>query len=70
MESLVIIRSSEVLSLMSDMVHGMDVKVCVEGIENQKELEKMLKVSPNYCQGYYFGKPCNYQKFRSAFIDV
>ena len=31
---------------MSDMVHGMDVKVCVEGIENQKELEKMLKVSP------------------------
>lgn len=60
----------KLLSLMSDMVHGMDVKVCVEGIENQKELEKMLKVSPNYCQGYYFGKPCNYQKFRSAFIDV
>lgn len=60
----------KLLSLMSDMVHGMDVKVCVEGIENQKELEKMLKVSPNYCQGYYFGKPCNYQEFRSSFIDV
>ena len=24
----------KLLSLMSDMVHGMDVKVCVEGIEN------------------------------------
>lgn len=60
----------KLLSLMSDMVHGMDVKVCVEGIENEKELGKMLKVSPNYCQGYYFGKPCNYQDFRSSFIDV
>ena len=51
-------------------VLGKDGKDKSNSIENQKELEKMLKVSPNYCQGYYFGKPCNYQKFRSAFIDV
>lgn len=58
----------KLLSLMSDMVHGMDVKVCVEGIENPDELEKMLHVSPDYCQGYYFGKPCSYQEFTDTFI--
>ena len=58
----------KLLSLMSDMVHGMDVKVCVEGIENLEELEKMLKVTPDYCQGYYFGKPCSYQKFTETFV--
>ena len=58
----------KLLSLMSDMVHGMDVKVCVEGIENLEELEKMLKVTPDYCQGYYFGKPCSYQEFTEHFV--
>ena len=58
----------KLLSLMSDMVHGMDVKVCVEGIENLEELEKMLKVTPDYCQGYYFGKPCSYQEFTETFV--
>jgi len=60
----------KLLSLMSDMVHGMDVKVCVEGIENLEELEKMLKVTPDYCQGYYFGKPCSYQEFTETFVTT
>ena len=56
------------LSLMSDMVHSMDVKVCVEGIENIDELQKMLLLAPDYCQGYYFGKPCSYEEFVDAFL--
>ena len=48
---------------------GKDGKDKSNSIENQKELEKMLKVSPNYCQGYYFGKPCPYEKFYHDFIE-
>ena len=53
---------------MSDMVHSMDVKVCVEGIENTDELQKMLLLAPDYCQGYYFGKPCSYEEFVNVFL--
>lgn len=57
------------LSLISDMVHGLNLKMCVEGIENQSELDRMKKLSPDYCQGYYFGKPCPYDEFSTKFIE-
>ena len=51
------------------MVHGLNLKMCVEGIENQSELDRMKKLSPDYCQGYYFGKPCPYDEFSTKFIE-
>lgn len=56
------------LSLISDMVHGLNLKMCVEGIENQTELDRMKQLSPDYCQGYYFGKPCPYDEFSTKFV--
>lgn len=56
------------LSLMSDMVHGLNLKMCVEGIETVDELSRMKELSPDYCQGYYFGKPCTFEKFKEDFL--
>lgn len=51
------------LSLIANMAHSLNLKVCVEGIENLEELNRMKEVMPDYCQGYYFGKPSPYNEF-------
>lgn len=56
------------LNLISDMGHNLQLKICVEGIENDNELARMKILSPDYCQGYYFGKPCSYNDFHSRYI--
>lgn len=56
------------LSLMSDMAHNMNLKVCVEGIETEEELKRIQKLSPDYSQGFYFGRPCPYQQFSEMFV--
>ena len=58
------------LSLMSGMVHNFNLKVCIEGIENQNELQEMWKLQPDYFQGFYFGKPCALQKFIENFVTA
>lgn len=57
------------LSLMSDMAHNMNLKVCVEGIETEEELKRIQKLSPDYSQGFYFGRPCPYQQFSETFVQ-
>ena len=42
---------------MIDMAHSVDVKMCIEGIETQEELDKILEMGCDYIQGYYFSKP-------------
>ncbi|MBE5878012.1 MAG: EAL domain-containing protein, partial [Lachnospiraceae bacterium] len=56
------------LALMSGMVHKLNLKVCIEGIEYKEELQKMRQLFPDYCQGYYFGKPMEVEQFRDNFI--
>ena len=51
------------LQHMVDMTHSIDLKLCIEGIETQQELQKISKMGPDYIQGYYFGKPCALPKF-------
>jgi len=59
----------KLLSLLSQMVHHLNLKICIEGIEKEEEWEKIKTLSPNYCQGFYFGKPCSYQNFVQQFIE-
>lgn len=56
------------LSLISNMVHSMNLKVCVEGIETADELGKMKGLLPDYCQGYLFGRPCPYDEFVEKYL--
>ncbi len=46
-----------------DMIHGIKLKMCVEGIETEDELNEISKLQPDYIQGFYFGKPCPANEF-------
>lgn len=54
---------------MADMAHGMNLKICIEGIETKDELEKICGIKPDFIQGYYFGRPCRLEEFMEEFKD-
>lgn len=57
-----------IISHIIDMVHGLGFSVCVEGIEEKDELNRMLKTKPDMIQGYYFGKPSAAEQFEEQFL--
>lgn len=57
------------LQHMVDMTHSIDLKLCIEGIETDSELAKISEMRPDYIQGYYFGKPCPYDKFVEKHVN-
>ena len=58
------------LSLMSGMVHSLNLKICIEGIENEYEQNRVNHLEPDIEQGFYFGRPCLYEKFMQDFVNV
>ena len=53
-----------------DMVHSLGSSVCMEGIEKEDELDKMMKTHPDMIQGYYFGKPSPAEQFEEQFLHI
>lgn len=53
-----------------DMVHSLGSAVCMEGIEGEEELDKMMKTKPDMIQGYYFGKPSPAEQFEEKFLNI
>ena len=47
----------KLLGYMSDMAHSIGLDIVIEGVETAEELEKISQVSPDYIQGFYYGKP-------------
>ena len=54
---------------MIDMVHSIDLKLCIEGIETQEEFTRICEIEPDFIQGFYFGKPCPYEQFHWQYIS-
>ena len=52
-----------------DMAHDLGSSVCMEGIEEEEELKKMVKTKPDMIQGYYFGKPSPEELFEEQFLQ-
>lgn len=51
-----------------EMVHSLDIKEVVEGIEEEDELKRITALGPDYIQGYYYSKPCPLDEFMEKFI--
>ncbi len=49
------------------LVHSLGLKICVEGIETEEELECIKELEPDYIQGYYYGRPCPADEFLFEF---
>ncbi len=60
---------NRVMKYVIEMVHGLNLKICVEGIETEDELNRIKRLSPDCIQGYYYGKPCNKAEFMQSFIE-
>lgn len=46
------------LSHMIEMAHSVGTQICIEGVENEEEYQKIIQMAPDYIQGYYFNRPC------------
>ncbi len=57
------------LQHMVEMSHSINLKLCIEGIETRQELEKISEISPDYIQGYYFGKPSPLGVFLKDYVE-
>lgn len=53
---------------MIQMSKRLGIYVCIEGIETQEELERILMLEPDRIQGYYFSRPLPEELFRKKFI--
>lgn len=52
-----------------DMSHDINLELCIEGIETEEELKKISSMNPDYIQGYFFGKPCDYETFEKKLCE-
>lgn len=59
----------ELMANIIQMVHSLGLKICVEGVETEEELIKIRALSPDYIQGFFYGKPCPEAEFIKTFCS-
>ena len=52
------------------MIHNLNLKICIEGVENEEEWAKIRQLDPDYTQGFLWGRPCSYEDFRKQLVDA
>lgn len=59
----------QLMNQIIQLIHSVDLKVCVEGVETMEELTEIERLSADCIQGYYYGKPCEKQAFYKDFVE-
>ena len=59
---------NQLMANIIELVHSINLKICLEGVETSEELDKLNVMRPNYIQGYYYSKPCEPEEFMEKFI--
>ena len=54
----------------TDMAHSLNLKVCYEGIETEKELKIVQSLNPDCIQGFFYGRPVNSNKFEQKHLKI
>lgn len=52
----------------TELAHSLKLKVCYEGVETYEDLQCVLKLNPDYIQGFYFAKPVSADEFEQAYL--
>ncbi len=52
----------------SELADSLDVDVCVEGVEFDKQIDMIGKFSVNLAQGFFFDKPLSKDDFESKYL--
>ena len=61
-------RDYELLKSIITMIHSVNAKICIEGIEQGKWRQEMGKMGADSLQGYFYGRPCNKSDFMAKYI--
>ena len=60
----------KIIKHITQMAHELGMKVCMEGIEEKSDIEKLIDYEPDKFQGFYFGRPCNNIDFREHHLRL
>ena len=55
-------KEYDLLKRFCTMIHRLNIKICIEGVETEDEWEKIRLLDPDYSQGYLWGKPCSFDE--------
>ena len=61
-------RDFKLLRKIVELVHSIDIRICVEGVEKEEWYQKLKEIDVDYLQGYLFGRPCDKTQFLEQFI--
>lgn len=53
----------ELMVKIIEMAHNLNIRICVEGVEETGVYEEVKNIYADYIQGYLFGKPCSKAEF-------
>ena len=56
------------VKMVSELAKTIGVAVCVEGVEERKQLEVLSHMNVKMVQGYYYGKPMPVKEFKLAYL--
>lgn len=48
----------QLLSHIIDMVHSINLRIVIEGVEEREEQQQVIQLGSDFIQGYYYSKPC------------
>ena len=60
-------KEYDLLKRFCTMIHRLNIKICIEGVETEDEWEKIRLLLPDYSQGYLWGKPCSFDELLDKF---
>lgn len=53
----------ELMVKIIEMAHNLNIRICIEGVEEAEVHKEVKKIHADYIQGYLFGKPCSKEEF-------
>ncbi len=60
----------KIIKHITQMAHELGMQVCMEGIEEKRDIERLIEYGPDKFQGFYFGRPCNNIDFREHHLRL
>ena len=54
--------------MVSELAETIGVRICVEGVEEIEQVEKLRSMKVQYIQGYYYGKPMRAEDFEKKYL--
>lgn len=58
------------IKLIAELSTQLKVQVCVEGVEDEKQLAVLKELNIDMIQGFYFGKPMKIQDFEKNYLRI